>query len=65
MGFGIDLDREKPAPTAAEAPVLTYKATDGTTVAIDETAPGTARERAIARGLLLHSLGLLEAADRT
>jgi hypothetical protein len=64
MGFGVDLDRDKPAPAASSAPALTYRATDGTELPVDERAPSTARERALARGLLLHALSLLDAADR-
>lgn len=56
MGFGVDLDRDKPAPAASSAPALTYQATDGIEVPVDERAP--------ARGLLLHALALLDAADR-
>jgi hypothetical protein len=64
MGFGLDL-KDQPAPVVSMAPTLTYKATDGTELAVDEQSPATGRERAIARGLLLHALSLLDTADRT
>lgn len=62
MAFGLEL--RGPQPEVSIAPALTYRATDGDTVPVDERAPGTARERALARGLLLHALALLDAADR-
>jgi len=63
MGFGLEL-REGEPPEVSVAPALTYRATDGTELAIDEHPPGTPRERALARGLLVHALGLLDAADQ-
>lgn len=63
MGFSIEL-RSPAEPEVSTAPALTYRATDGTELPVDERAPGTARERALARGLLLHALSLLDAADR-
>lgn len=63
MGFGIEL-REPAEPAVSVAPALTYRATDGTELAIDERPPRTPRERALARGLLHHALGLLDAADQ-
>jgi hypothetical protein len=63
MGFGLEL-REPAEPEVSTAPELTYQTTTGDTVPIDERAPSSARERALARGLLLHALSLIDAADR-
>jgi hypothetical protein len=63
MGFGLDL-RGPGDPEVSVAPELTYRTTTGTELDIADRAPATGRERALARGLLLHALGLLDAADR-
>jgi hypothetical protein len=63
MGFGLDL-RGPADPVVSVAPALTYRTTTGVELAVDEQPPGTARERALARGLLLHALALVDAADR-
>ncbi|MFI0894870.1 hypothetical protein [Streptomyces sp. NPDC020983] len=63
MGFGLPL-RGPAEPEVSTAPTLTYRTTTGDEVVVDERAPGTARERALARGLLLHALSLIDAADR-
>ncbi|NJP42295.1 hypothetical protein [Actinacidiphila epipremni] len=63
MGFGLPL-RGPVEPEVSTAPTLTYRATNGDEVQVDEQAPTAARERAIARGLLLHALSLIDAADR-
>jgi hypothetical protein len=63
MGFGLEL-RGPAEPEVSTAPSLTYRATNGDVVPVDERAPTAARERALARGLLLHALSLLDAADR-
>lgn len=63
MTFGLPL-RTDPPPAVSAEPTLTYRTTSGTDMRLDERAPGDRRERALARGLVLHALHLLDTADQ-